>query len=142
MARRSKELKADLLSVDAAVEVGSLANRPIELQTENAFHIVRCWEIEKSLPPADGIYRFLVHNENQPTGPREIVVQVSAVAVEQIARSTRGRIALFSSFWIYCAERHLATYLWENDKYPPRNQLGTDPLTPADFALALRWEKT
>jgi hypothetical protein len=142
MARRSKELEADSLSVAAAVEADSVMNRPVELQTENGFHILRCWEFKKALPPVNGTYQFLVHNENQPMRPREIVVQVSAASVAQIERVTRGRIALPNSFWIYCAERHLATYLWETNNYPPGNQLATDPLTPEDFALARRWETT
>jgi hypothetical protein len=73
---------------------------------------------------------------------REIVVQASPASVALIERATRGRITRASSFWIYCAERHLATYLWETNNYPPRNELATDPLTAQDFALAVGWETT
>jgi hypothetical protein len=142
MARRSKELKADSLSVAATIEAGSATHRPVELQTENGFHVLRRWEIEQTLPPVNGTYPFLVHNQNQPVGPREILVHVSTASVAEIERATRGRIGRASSFWIYCAERHLATYLWETNNYPPRNELAIDPLTAEDFALALRWEMT
>jgi hypothetical protein len=142
MARRSKELEAHSLSLAAAVESGLVTDQPVELQTENGFHILRRWEIEKAIPPVNGTYQFLVHNENQPMAQREIVVQASPASVALIERATRGRITRASSFWIYCAERHLATYLWETNNYPPRNELATDPLTAQDFALAVRWETT
>jgi len=129
------------LGVVVAVEALQQSH-PIELVTENGFRVVRGWELTKTPPPIDGSYCFLVNNENLPAAPREIVVEVSGAAVAQIKKSTRGRITLSSSFWIYCAERHLATYLWENDNYPPANKLEIDPLTPEDFAQALRWETT
>lgn len=116
--------------------------RPIELVTENGFRIVRGWEFTKTPPPSEGGYRFLVTNENLLSSSREIVVEVSRTAVAQIKISTRDRITRSSSFWIYCAERHLAAYLWENDTYPPAYKLEIDQLTPEDFAQALRWETT
>ena len=124
------------------LEVSSERHRPIELVTENGFHVVRRWEVEHTTPPADGVYRFFVHNEDHAGEPREVVVEVGAECIAQIERCIQGRVPLSSSFWIYCAERHLAAYLWESAAYPPDNTLKVDPLTPEDFALALRWGTT
>ncbi len=123
-------------------ELSPQQHRPIELLTENGFAIERRWETEKAPPPVEGTYRFLVHPEDRLAAPREIVVEVSGAAVAEINRSTRGRITLASSFWIYCAERHLATFLWEYDDYPPEDRLRIDPLTPEDLVQAMRWERT
>lgn len=124
------------------LEVSSQRHRPIELLTENGFHLVRRWEVENTTPPVNGVYRFFVHNEDHAGEPREVVVEVAAVCIAQIERSSKGEVTRSSSFWIYCAERHLAAYLWENAAYPPDNTLEVDLLTPEDFALASRWETT
>lgn len=121
-------------------ELSPAKNRPIELVTENGFCILRCWEIDRQPPPVAGRYYFLVRNPHGLERAREIVVEVAASAVAEIERYTRHRIALFSPFWIYSAERHLATYLWENDDYPPDARLQVQELTPDDFDLALRWD--
>lgn len=70
------------------------------------------------------------------------MVEVADDVVAQIEKYTRGRIVLCSSFWIYCAELHLANHVWQNDDYPPTGRLRIDQLTPEDFALAIRWETT
>jgi len=62
--------------------------------------------------------------------------------VVQIELKTRRRVLSGSSYWICCAERHLATYLWENDDYPPEGILIVEQLTVDDFDLAIRWETT
>ena len=121
----------------------SPANKqPIELVTENGFCILRTWEIDRVKPPEAGPYNFLVRNPHGLERAREIVVEVADNAVEEIERHTRGRIVLSNSFWIYCAERHLATYVWQHDDYPPKGRLRVDHLTPQDFDLATRWETT
>ena len=123
-------------------EVSAQRHRPIELLTENGFHVVRRWEVENTTPPVNGVYRFFVHHEDHEGQPREIVVAVTALCIAQIERTSNRRVTFPSSFWIYCAERHLAAYLWENAAYPPDNALKVDSLTPEDFALALRWGTT
>src|SRR2546423_15279196 len=92
------------------------STRPIELVTENGFSIVRVWEINRVPPPTEGKYHFMVRNPQNLE--REIIVSVAAEAVAQIELQTAGRILLCSSFWICCAERHLANYLSESDDYP------------------------
>ena len=47
-----------------------------------------------------------------------------------------------NSFWIYCAERRLAIYLWENNDYPTGDRLTIKTLDPDDCELTLRWETT
>ncbi len=116
--------------------------RPIELVTENGFCILRLWELERTPPPVDGKYDFLVRNPHGLERARAIVVEVALEAVTEIERYTRGRIALSNSFWIYCAERHLATYVWENDDYPAKGILIVEQLTIDDFDLAIRWKTT
>jgi hypothetical protein len=116
------------------------STRPIEFLTENGFSILRLWEIDRTPPPLNGAYRFLVRNPQK--SEREITVAITDELVMQATMHSRGRILLYSSFWIFCAERHLAIYLWENDDYPPEDRLNMNLLDPDDCDLALRWETT
>jgi len=45
-----------------------------------------------------------------------------------------------STYWICCAERHLAEYLWKNNNYPPDETLRVEQLTLEDLNLGIRWE--
>ena len=113
--------------------------RPIEFLTENGFSIVRRWEIDRVPPPQSRRYAFLVrdpHNREQET-----TVEIADHVSEQIAIPDRCRILLCSSYWICCAERHLAAYLWEKDGYPPGNKLVVQQLDPEEVILAGRWEQ-
>lgn len=134
--------ESDRMSVPPAIAGGSSRDQPIELVTENGFCILRSWEIDRLPPPFAGKYDFLVRNPYGLERAREIAVQVAGDAVAEIERYTRGRIVLRNSYWIYCAERHLATYVWENDDYPPEGLLIVEQLTVDDFDLAIRWETT
>jgi len=115
--------------------------RPIELLTENGFIILRPWEIDGVPPPVTGKYSFLVRSPHEER-ERQVLVEVADRVVTQIERYSRGRIVLCSSFWVCCAERHLATYVWENDDYPPDGKLNVDQLTPEDLDQATRWGTT
>lgn len=116
--------------------------RPIELVTENGFSILRSWEIDRVPPPITGKYLFLVGNPDGLERPREITVEIDDDAVARIERHSRNRIIPGSSFWIYCAERHLTTYLWEHDECPPNGRLRVEQLTAEDFDLSIRWKTT
>lgn len=70
---------------------------------------------------------------------RKITVEIADPLFVQIAIRTRGRILPGNSYWICCAERHLATYLWENNDYPPGDQLRVKQLDPDDIIIAIRW---
>ena len=112
--------------------------RPIELITENGFSIVRTSEVDGSSTPAAGPHTFLVRD---PYGYElDIAVEIDRPAVLEVFRRSAGRISNESSYWICCAERHLADYLWEQDDYPPDDGLKVEKLTPDDCNLAMRWQ--
>ena len=46
------------------------------------------------------------------------------------------------SFWICCAERHLANYVSERADFPDNDELIGEELKPEDILLALRWDKS
>ena len=91
-------------------------------------------------PPSDGNYPFLVRDPQSME--RIVAVEIADDVVVQIELRTSLRILLSSSFWICCAERHLATYVWENDDYPPDDRLWVKQLDPEDCILAIRWGTT
>ena len=111
--------------------------RPIELLTENGFAISRLWEINRTPPPSDGNYAFNVRDPERRE--RVVAVEIADDAVVQIELRTRLRILLSSSFWICCAERHLATYVHENDDYPPSDRLRVEQLSADECMSAIRW---
>ena len=109
----------------------------IELITENGFSIVRPWESGNSPAPIGGKCRFRV---SDPTGiEREVTVEIASHVVECTLVKTRGRIQPSSLFWICCAERRLADYLWEHDIFPTGNTLVVESLNPEEIILARRW---
>lgn len=114
-----------------------LQHRPIELLTENGYAIVRPWEINQLPAPTTGTYSFLVQKEQDLA--REIVVTIADELFADVGLRTRGRISVSCSFWIGCAERHLANYLWEKDDFPAGNSLTVDYLDPDDIIAAVCW---
>jgi hypothetical protein len=112
--------------------------RPIEVVTENGFSILRLWEIDRVPPPWSGSYPFMVRNSQREE--REITVEIADHLVAQIEISTRARIRPGDAFWICCAERHLAIYVWEKDDYPPGDKLWVRQLDPDDLITAIRWQ--
>ena len=112
--------------------------QPIELQTENGFSIIRRCDVDKSSSIGGATHSFIVRD---PYGYElDITVDITDASVAEIISRSRGRLTLASSYWIACAERHLATYLWEQEDYPPDAKITVDYLTPDDLDLALRWE--
>jgi hypothetical protein len=114
-------------------------SRPIEFLTENGFSIIRLSDIDKSIPAVGATHEFLVRDPHEYE--LHITVQVSSVVIAEVGWRSRGRISNESSYWISLAERHLATYLWENDDYPPDANLTVDQLTLDDLDLARRWNR-
>lgn len=123
-----------------AIPISSVQTQPpIEFLTENGFSIIRLSDIDKSISPVGATHEFLVRD---PHGYElHITVQVSSDAIAEIVGRSRGRILNESSYWISLAERHLATYLWESDDYPPDARLTVDELTLDDIDLARRWNR-
>jgi hypothetical protein len=112
--------------------------QPIELQTENGFSIIRRCDVDKSSSIGGATHSFIVRD---PYGYElDITVEITDASVAEIINRSRGRLTMASSYWISCAERHLATYLWEQEDYPPDAKITVDYLTPDDLDLALRWE--
>lgn len=119
-----------------AVEYQAIKPRPIQYLTENGFTIVRLSELNRRSVTA-GNYEFLV---GDPHGYElEITVEIDRSVVIEVALRSRGRVSGQSSYWICCAERHLAAYLWENDDYPPEGKIKVTQLTMDDLNLAVRW---
>ena len=123
-----------------AAEYYAVKQHPIEYLTENGFSIIRCCEVDESISAGGTKHSFVVRD---PHGYKlEITVDISDSAVAEIISRSSGRLSLNSSYWICCAERHLANYLWENDDYPPEARLKVEVLTLNDLDLARRWEAT
>ena len=111
---------------------------PIELVTENEFSIVRRWEIGGLPPPIAGSYDFMVRNPQNIE--RKVTVEITDAIVMQVELFTRGRVQQSNSFWMCCAERHLAIYILENDDYPENDKLRITRLDPDDVITAIRWQ--
>lgn len=110
---------------------------PIEFQTDNGLAIIRLSDINDSIPATGLVHQFLVRD---PDGfELEVTVEITETLAEALARRSRGRLLRDSSYWICCAERHLAEYLWDNDDYPPDAKLTIDEPILADLNLARRW---
>ena len=89
--------------------------------------------------PADGSFCFLVRD---PHGAEcEINIEITTEVIADTAFRTRGHIQVSSSFWICCAERHLADYIWEHDAFPDNDRLLVESLDPEEVILATRWER-
>lgn len=116
----------------------SLAGRnPVEYQTENGFAIIRLCDVDKTVSRTGSRHYFIVRD---PHGYElDIAVEISNDAVAEVMRRGGDRLTLESSFWIVCAERHLADYLWENEDYPPGAKLIVNQLTIEDLDSARRW---
>jgi len=112
---------------------------PIEFITENGYSIVRPWESGNSPRPAGGRYRFGV---SDGFIEREVQVEISRRVVSEMSLRSRGRIESSNSFWICCAERHLANYVTEHADFPDDDKLTVEKLNREDILLALRWKKS
>ena len=113
-------------------------NHPIELLTENGYAIVRIWEINQTPAPINGSFPFRVQKEEEDL-EREIVVMIAPELYDDICLRTQGKVSKVCSFWISCAERHLANHLWEKEEYPAGNILTIDRLNPDDIMAAVNW---
>lgn len=115
----------------------AVRDRPIEFQTNNGFSIVRFSDLNASIPATGLVHLFLVRD---PDGfELEVTVEITEMLAEALARRSRGRLSADSSYWICCAERHLAEHLWDNGDYPPDAKLTVEEPILADLNLARRW---
>ena len=118
-------------------QTSTRAKPSIEFLTENGFSIIRRSDIDPSFSIDGPEHCFVVRDTDGYE--LDITVDILPPVVAEIIHRTRGRLSLASSYWINCAERHLAAYLWEHDDYPPNGNLQVDQLTLDDLDLARRW---
>ena len=124
MAMRSEELSSSSVAG---------RQRPIQYVTENGFSIIRRSLGSDTAPK----YHFLVRH---PDGrKREVTVEFDDGVIALVENVRGGRLSFASGFWVNCAERCLATYLWENDDYPPSGQLSITEFSSDESLLATYW---
>ncbi len=87
--------------------------------------------------PAISEYTFLVRDRDGYE--LDIAVGIDPLVVLEVFKRSEGRISTDSSYWISCAERHLAEYLFTEDDYPPDARISVNQLSPDDCDLAIRW---
>jgi hypothetical protein len=105
----------------------------IKWVTENGYSIVRSCDVGEDWRE----HRFVVRNPNG--WEREVIIEFDPAAVELAQRRRRSPLSPRSSFWVNCAERSLATYLWERDQYPPNGRLILEELCLDDLEAARCW---
>ena len=112
-------------------------SRPIEFQTDNGFSLIRFSDLNNSIHATGFVHQFLVRD---PDGfELEVTVEITATLANALARRSRGHLSADSSYWICCAERHLAEYLWNYEDYPPDAKLTVDEPVLSDLNLARHW---
>lgn len=114
------------------------ARAVIHTITMNGFEILRPTEEEdlKSTEPSER--RFKVKN---PRGwEREVIVEIPNDVVAYAERITRRSLPPENSFWTYRAERELATYLWNEGRFPDQ-RLKLGDLSREELDVAARWER-
>jgi|SRR5205085_11884788 len=111
----------------------------IELVTENGFHIIRACELASAPDNVQGVHRFIVCDQFECA--REVVVEFAPAARVQLERGSRYRLTPACSFWLECAERALAAYLWTQDACPPDARLVLQKVCLNELELARCWPR-
>jgi hypothetical protein len=111
-------------------------NPLIQTITLNGFQIVRL-PASRSEPQLPQERHFAVKN---PKGcQREVIVEIRDEALACVERIAKRRLPLESLFWTECAESVLATYLWQEGRFPDR-PLTIDEISRDEVEIAVRWE--
>lgn len=126
---------------DTAIEAG-IPEKPatslIHTITMNGFEIQRHSEEGDAEPIEPGERHFIVTN---PRGwQREVVVEIPDHVMAYAERITHRQLPPENSFWTYRAERVLATYLWNEGRFPEA-RLAVSDLAPEELDIAARWER-
>src|ERR1044071_8076439 len=116
------------------------SSNPIEFLTDNGFVIVRPWERDGSPAPTNGDCRVVVSDPNG--NERTVAVRISRELMTATAIHTSSRIDQSSEFWICCAEKRLADYVAETDRFPEADEIIVEDLDREDLLLAIRWGKS
>jgi hypothetical protein len=110
---------------------------PIQYLTENGFSIIRLCEVDGAVVDTASECRFLVRNERG--WEREVAVHFEESIVAKVQSRRRSRLLDSSVLWLVCAEKCLATYLWEKDDYPSGGRLVISELRADELLLAMHW---
>lgn len=130
VATTSKALQASSISEEQPRSL-------IQTITMNGFEISRPFEVSGSKLEEPGERRFLVKN---PRGwEREVIVEIPDDVVAYAERITRRRLPPENSFWTYRAEHTLATYLWNESRFPDGALTISEP-TREELDVAARWD--
>jgi hypothetical protein len=108
----------------------------IKFVTENGFTIERDCEREESPSDSASSCHFVVGGPDDEE--RRVTVVFVEEAIRQVQRQRSIPLGLNSPFWLGCAERHLATYLWEKNDCPPVGRLTIDKLSAENLYVAMR----
>ena len=107
----------------------------VKFITENGFTIERVCEQEASATDSANGCHFIVRGPNDEE--RRVTVAFSEAAIRLVQSSQPSiPLSLNSPFWLRCAERDLATYLWKKNELPPGGRLIIDQLLVEDQYLA------
>jgi len=108
----------------------------IKFVTENGFTIERACERDELTTDSAGGCHFVVCG---PDGvERRVTVVFGEAAIRLVQRQRSVPFQISSSFWLCCAERYLATYLWEKNNNPFGGRLTIDQLSDDDLHAAIR----
>lgn len=116
-------------------------NSHVEVVTENGFCIVRVCELWVSNRDSASACHFVVGLAFGGVRSIEVEFTEAAIALVQQQRQMNP-LSLTSSFWLHCAERHLATYVWENNECPPGGRLIVHSLSVEDLLVAAQWQQS
>lgn len=102
-------------------------NPTIKFVTENGFMIERVCERQELTTDSPSGCHFVVRGPDDKE--RRVIVVFGEAAIRLVQSSRSTPLPLNSPFWLCCAERQLATYLWEKNDYPPAGRLTIDQLS-------------
>lgn len=112
----------------------------IEIVTENGFCITRACELKVSGSDSASECHFIVGIASAGIRSVRVKFTEAAIAMVQEQRQRSIPLSLANSFWLHCAERHLAKYVWENNECPPDGVLTIDSLSPRELLSASHWD--
>ncbi len=131
----SKTTSQAARSVDTEVSTADTPRALIHTITMNGFEILRPELRSETVERGERTFRV----KNPRGWEREAIVEIPAEVVAYVERITRRRMPAENSFWTYQAERALATYLWNEGRFPDQ-RLRLTYLTREELDVAARWE--
>ena len=135
--RSNEKVRKMALRNEEALQSRRAQPPPVEFVTENGFSIMRLCEVDPSARDTADECRFVVHNPNG--WERQVTVEFNEDLIALIQQRRHRPLSLSSSFWLECAERQLATYLWQSDSCPPEGRLIVSELSSDYLLLARHW---